>query len=146
MRILFVCLGNICRSPMAEAVMRHHIRARGLEEKVTVDSAGTGDWHAGECADPRTISTLRRHGIACEGAARQLRTNDFQDFDLILAMDSSNLRDIRNWLGADPAKVRLFVPQGVGDPYYGGPEGFEHMFHLIDDECRRILDEIQAGA
>lgn len=122
--------------------MRHHIRARGIEGRIEVDSAGTGDWHAGETADPRTLATLQRAGIPHLGRARQLREADFEDFDLILAMDAANLRDIQNWPKSVREKVRLFVPEGVPDPYYGGPDGFDLMYRRMDEECRRLLDEI----
>ena len=122
--------------------MRHHIRARGLEGQVEVDSAGTGDWHAGETADPRTLATLQRAGVPHHGQARQLREADFEDFDLILAMDAANLRDIQNWPKSVREKVHLFVPEGVADPYYGGPDGFDKMYHRIDEECVRLLSEL----
>lgn len=141
MKILFVCLGNICRSPMAEAVMQHHINARGLD--IQVDSAGTGGWHAGESADPRTIAALRPHGISCPSRARQLTSQDFQDFDLILAMDTQNLRDILAWRGAVPSKVRLFADIDVADPYYGGKDGFQHMFQIIENRTIELLDDLQ---
>jgi len=144
MKILFVCLGNICRSPMAEAVLRHMIRQRGLEDQIQVDSAGTGAWHAGEMADPRTLRTLKSKGVDHHGRARQLRSADFKDFDLIVAMDGQNLRDINAWAGADPSRVRMFSPGGIGDPYYGGPEGFETMYHDIVKGCEAILAEAEA--
>lgn len=143
MKILFVCLGNICRSPMAEAVLRHLAAERGIADRIHVDSAGTGAWHAGETADPRTIATLQRQGIVCPGQARQLTTQDFTDFDLIVAMDDQNLRDITRWPGARKEKVRIFTEGGIGDPYYGGPRGFDSMYYQIDEGCRAILAEIE---
>lgn len=124
---------------MAEAVLRHMAEAQGLGDRIVADSAGTGDWHAGEAADPRTMATLRSRGIACPGRARQLRTTDFEDFDLILAMDGQNLRDILAWRGARPEKVRLFGDRDLPDPYYGGPEGFDRMYDQIEAGCREIL-------
>lgn len=141
MKILFVCLGNICRSPMAEAVFSHLIHQQGLDSAFTVDSAGTGAWHAGESADPRTLAVLRDQGIAYDGRARQLRSQDFQEFDLILAMDRQNLQDILAWPGADKSKVALFGSKDVADPYYGGPDGFEKMFEIIESRCLTLIDE-----
>src|SRR3954447_16701919 len=94
-RLLFVCLGNICRSPTAEGVMRRLVRERGLEARVDVESAGTGDWHAGEPPDPRAADAARRRGTDLGGAARQVTPADFEHFDLLLAMDRDNLRDLR---------------------------------------------------
>src|SRR5213076_1397393 len=93
-RILFVCLGNICRSPTAEGVMRHLLRERGLQGEVEVESAGTGAWHVGSPPDDRATDAARRRGIALEGAARQVRLDDFEHFDQIVAMDRSNLQDL----------------------------------------------------
>lgn len=141
MKILFVCLGNICRSPMAEAIFLHLINERSLHDQVVVDSAGTGGWHAGESADPRTIATLAAHGIACSSVARQLTTGNFREFDRLLAMDSSNLREMRAWPGAIPDKVSLFLPYDVPDPYYGGSDGFNRMFDMLMQGCIDLLDE-----
>lgn len=125
---------------MAESVLRHLAIERGLE--VEVDSAGTGGWHAGEGADPRTIATLSRKNIACTGTARRLTREDFEEFDLLVAMDEQNMRDMQTWPGARREKIRLFAPGGIGDPYYGGPDGFDRMYHQIEAGCRAILDEI----
>lgn len=127
---------------MAEAVLRTMLVDRGLQDEIEVDSAGTGGWHAGESADPRTISTLVRKGIDCPSIARQLTTSDFEEFDLLVGMDDQNVRDISRWPGSRPEKVRLFTPGGIGDPYYGGPDGFERMYDQIEAGCRRILDEL----
>ena len=109
MRILFVCMGNICRSPTAEAVMRGLLRAEGLEHAVTLDSAGTGGWHAGAPPDARAVAAARSRGVVVEGAARQVTAADFDDFDLLLAMDRDNERELRAVApdGAARAKVRL---------------------------------------
>src|SRR5687768_10697322 len=122
MKVLFVCLGNICRSPTAEGVMRHLLRERGLEDEVTVESAGTGAWHVGEPPDRRSTDAARRRGIALEGAARQVRASDFEEFELIVAMDRSNLRDLLA-IAPDEAhdRIRLLLDEAdVPDPYYGG--------------------------
>ena len=137
--VLFVCLGNICRSPMADAIARHRY------PHLTVDSAGTGAYHVGEPADPRTLAVLRRHGIPYQGRARQVRRADFEDFELILAMDRSNQRDLLRIAPASRAhQVRLVLePLGegreVGDPYYGGPGGFDRAFEELDEAIGRWL-------
>lgn len=136
MRVLFVCTGNICRSPMAEAVFRHKVKLRRLE--IDVDSAGTGAWHAGEDADARALTTLKRRGIPSPTRARQVTSEDFGEFDLIFAMDRSHFEDLLAWPGADPTRVKLFLEGAdtpideVPDPYYGGEEGFEYFYELLD--------------
>jgi protein-tyrosine phosphatase len=158
-RLLFVCLGNICRSPTAEGVMRELVRDAGLEERVELDSAGTGDWHVGEPPDARATDAARRRGIELRGPARQVRLRDFEEFDLILAMDRSNLADLRR-LAPDEAaraKVRLLREfEGragsqssagdleVPDPYHGGSRGFEHVLDLLQAACASLLGRLQA--
>jgi protein-tyrosine phosphatase len=151
--ILFVCLGNICRSPTAEGVMRELLQREGLAESFALDSAGTGAWHIGESPDPRAAAAARARGIVLDGHARQIQRGDFQRFDLILAMDRSNLRDLQRAAPDDAAraKVRLlrdFDPNGsegcdVPDPYHGGPEGFERVLDLIEAACRGLLSEVR---
>ena len=144
MRILFVCLGNICRSPMAEALVRHKAALLGIE--VEVDSAGTGDWHVGQSADPHTIATLERYGIAAPSLGRRLRREDFTEFDEILVMDEQNRRNVLMWPGAIRAKVRLFDdPNEIADPYYGEPEGFETMYRQLDRATDRLLERLVAS-
>lgn len=147
MRILFVCMGNICRSPTAEGVMRHLLAQRGLDGEIELDSAGTGAWHAGEPPDPRATAAARRRGIALGGAARQVRPSDFEDFDLLVAMDRSNLRDLLA-LAPDEAarrKVRLLLDDAdVPDPYFGGERGFDEVLELVSGACERLLDELLA--
>jgi protein-tyrosine phosphatase len=145
-RILFVCMGNICRSPTAEGVMRHLIAERGLDGEIEVHSAGTGGWHAGSPPDARATATARARGITLEGGARQVTTADFQDFDLLVAMDRDNLRDLRAI--APPGtehKLRMLLADGrdVPDPYYGGPRGFEQVLDLVQTACEGLLDELQ---
>jgi protein-tyrosine phosphatase len=157
MRILFVCMGNICRSPTAEAVMRGLLRAEGLEQAVTIDSAGTGGWHAGDPPDARAVAAARTRAVVVEGAAREVTAADFDDFDLLLAMDRDNAREL---LARAPdrearAKVRLLreydlaaVAAGdldVPDPYYGGAYGFDHVLDLVEAACRGLLDEVRAA-
>jgi protein-tyrosine phosphatase len=146
MRILFVCMGNICRSPTAEGVMRHLLAERGLNGEIEVESAGTGGWHAGSPPDARAIATARARGITLEGAARQVTAADFEDFDLLVAMDRDNLADLRAI--APPGtehKLRMLVADGrdVPDPYYGGPRGFEEVLDLVETACEGLLDELQ---
>jgi len=144
-RILFVCLGNICRSPTAEGVMRHLLRERGLEDEVEVESAGTGAWHVGSPPDDRATDAARNRGIALEGAARQVRPDDFEQFDLIVAMDRQNLRDLLDLAPDDEAraKVRLLLDDAdVPDPYYGGGRGFDEVLDLVEEACEQLLDEV----
>lgn len=122
---------------MAEAILRHRAAEMGIE--IEVDSAGTGAWHAGEAADPRTLRTLRANGIAHHGRARQLKTADFTDFDLILTMDTQNLHDTLAWPGADTSRVRRFLDRDVPDPYYDHDRGFESVFEMLDEGCRNLL-------
>ena len=156
-RILFVCLGNICRSPTAEAVMRRLLRQEGLQDDVQVQSAGTGDWHAGRPPDPRATAAARVRGIALEGAARQLTPEDFERFDLIVAMDRGNLRDLLVLAPdeAAAARVRLlreFDPACAGapdldvpDPYHGGADGFERVLDLVEAACHGLVEELRAA-
>jgi protein-tyrosine phosphatase len=154
-RLLFVCMGNICRSPTAEGVMRHLLREEGLEDEITVDSAGTGAWHVGNPPDRRATAAAGARGIVLEGAARQVRPSDFDDHDLLLVADRENLADLRAIAPdeAARAKVRLlreFDPASDGaadldvpDPYYGGPDGFEDVLDLVEAACRGLLAEIR---
>jgi protein-tyrosine phosphatase len=148
MRILFVCMGNICRSPTAEGVMRRLLADAGLEDVVEVDSAGTGGWHAGEPPDARATIAARRRGVTLEGGARQVRPDDFDRFDLIVAMDRENLRDLHALAPDDVAreKLRLLAAdQDVPDPYYGGDRGFETVLDMVGAACRELLDELRAA-
>lgn len=145
MRILFVCLGNICRSPMAEALLRHKAALMGVD--VEVDSAGTGDWHVGASADPRTLATLERNGIAAPSVARQLRSEDFIEFDEILVMDRANLKTVLSWHGAIPEKVRLIDdPEEVADPYYDLAEGFDLTYAQLERAADRLVERFNATA
>jgi protein-tyrosine phosphatase len=142
-RLLFVCLGNICRSPTAEAVMRHVVAARGLEQEVVVDSAGTGAWHAGSPPDQRATAAARTRGITVQGAARKVTRADFEEFDLLLAMDDENLHDLLAVAPPDGRhKVRKLAAVDVPDPYYGGSDGFETVLDLVEEACVRLLDEV----
>jgi protein-tyrosine phosphatase len=152
--VLFVCLGNICRSPLAEGVFLHLVRTAGKEEHYRIDSAGTGDWHVGESPDSRSIEVALRHGIELAGSARQVRPEDFHTFDRIVAMDRDNLRDLRRIADGTGGKgvlslLREFDPEADGDlsvpdPYYGGPDGFERMFVMVHRSCVRLLASLDA--
>lgn len=153
-RVSFVCLGNICRSPTAEAVMRHLVHAAGLDERIEIDSAGTGDWHVGEPRDRRSSAVGKQRGVPLSGRARQFVAVDFARFDYILAIDRQNLVTLLALAPdeASRAKVRLlrsFDPVGpsgsadVPDPYYGGPQGFEEVFDICEAACRGLLEEIR---
>jgi protein-tyrosine phosphatase len=157
MRILFVCMGNICRSPTAEGVMRVLVREQGLDGRVEVDSAGTGNWHAGDPPDERAVAAARGRGIELDGAARQVTAADFDRFDLIVAMDRDNERALLALAPDDAAraKVRLlreFDPASVAageldvpDPYYGGPRGFERVLDIVTAGSRGLLDQVRAA-
>ena len=149
-RILFVCMGNICRSPLAESVFRHHARERGVEDRFVIDSAGTGDWHVGERPDGRMRDVARRRGVALDGRARQVGPRDFDRFDPLVCMDESNRRQLERF-GAPDDKLRLLLDadpsapvREVPDPYYGGRRGFETVYDLVDRACAALLDELLA--
>ena len=148
-RVLFVCLGNICRSPTAEGVMRRLVREAGLEDEIEIDSAGTGGWHVGAPPDARATEAARRRGTELAGAARRFDPRrDFDRFDLILAMDAENRRDLLA-LAPDEearAKVRMFRSgdRDVPDPYYGGPDGFEDVLDRVEEAARELLAELRS--
>ena len=149
--VLFVCLGNICRSPAAEAAFQHVVDEAGLTGDFVIDSAGTGAWHVGEQADPRMREAGRRRGMSVKSIARAVSPDDFDRFDHILAMDRSNLRALLRL--APPrhrAKIRLFrdldpeAPGGdVPDPYYGESDGFDEVLDMVSRTARALLDELR---
>lgn len=146
-RILFVCLGNICRSPLAEGILRH-VAGDGL---VDVDSAGTGGWHIGDPPDRRSIAVARKHGIdIARQRCRRVHAGDFEAFDLIFAMDASNLATLRAMAPLDAQhKLHLFLEytQGiiidVPDPYYEGPEGFETVYNMLFEGCMLLIGRLE---
>lgn len=160
-RVLFVCLGNICRSPTAEAVMAQLVAEAELEHAIELDSAGTGAWHVGSPPDERATAAAAARGIAMRGAARQVTTEDFERFDLLLAMDADNHRNLRDIAphAEAAAKVRMlreFDPTNAGvgatgstvsldvpDPYYGGEDGFDHVLDLVEAACAGLLAELR---
>ncbi len=151
-RICFVCLGNICRSPTAEAVMAHRLEFDDLDVHVEVESAGTGSWHAGHPPDERARDEAVRRGIAMGGTARQFVADDFARFDLVLAMDSDNAAALCALAPDDEARAKVhllreFDPethgdQDVPDPYFGGQEGFAHVFDMVDRSITGLIGHI----
>lgn len=145
--VLFVCLGNICRSPLAEGVFRELVTEEGLEARFLIDSAGTGAYHAGEAPDPRSVAVARDYGIQLTGLARQVTPHDLRNFDWVVAMDASNRRSLERFTGtARLVMMRDFDPEEPGgdvpDPYYGGPGGFDDVFSILARSCRQLLDEL----
>jgi low molecular weight protein-tyrosine phosphatase len=144
--VLFVCLGNICRSPLAEGVFRALVEEAGLANRFTIDSAGTGAWHEGNPPDPRSIEIAAKYGIDISAQrARQVRHEDFQKFETILAMDNENLSVLRRKAGTKPTRIQLFLntpPMSVPDPYYGGPDGFENVYQLVRSGSEDFLKSV----
>jgi protein-tyrosine phosphatase len=153
-RILFVCMGNICRSPTAEGVFSALAQDEGVD--VDVDSAGTGGWHVGAAPDERATAAAAARGIELTGGARQVRVQDFDEFDLIVAMDADNVAGLQQVApdGEAAEKIRLFRefdPEAVAagdldvpDPYYGGPDGFEDVLDMTERASRGLLEEVRS--
>jgi protein-tyrosine phosphatase len=152
--VLFVCLGNICRSPLAEGVFLHLALERGVHDRFRVDSCGTGGWHVGERPDKRAQAVAHRNGVALVSRARRLDApGDFRRFDLIVPMDNANLRDLLDE-GAPAERTRLlrsWDPDLAGadtrdldvpDPYYGGGDGFDEVFRMVHRACSGMLDDL----
>lgn len=147
-KVLFVCLGNICRSPLAEGVFRHQIKERGIEDSFLVDSCGTAAYHIGELPDERSVANAKQNGVDYTHRARQFKAKDFVDFDVILPMDEPNRSDmmrIKPHEGkAAVFKMRHFdllnLDADVPDPYYGGPQGFQEVFDIVDRSCSELID------
>ncbi|PVB61213.1 low molecular weight protein-tyrosine-phosphatase [Labrenzia sp. 011] len=148
--LLFVCLGNICRSPLAEGVFRSLVEAKGESDRFTLDSAGTGAWHIGKPPDPRSIDIAAKHGVDLSmQRARQVAPEDFARFDIILAMDADNLAALRAARHSGTARIRLLLddpPMDVPDPYFGGPQGFENVYRLVRSGCERLLEALDRPA
>ena len=153
-RLCFVCLGNICRSPTAEGIMRSLLEEAGLEEIVEVDSAGTGADHVGEEPDPRTHEAAAENGVSLAGSARQFEIEDFDEFEYVLAMDGENRDELSSLAPDEEAEEKIFLvrdfesnarrDQDVPDPYYGGSDGFEKTFQILDRACRGLLEHLVA--
>ncbi len=153
-RVCFVCLGNICRSPTAEGTMRRLVETQGLAEHIAIDSAGTAAYHVGERPDRRARIAAERRGLSLESRARHFVSADFERLDYVLAMDASNLADLRALPGADAFAGHLgllrdfdpIAPKGsdVPDPYYGGDRGFDEVLDLCEAACRGLLDHVRS--
>lgn len=149
--VLFVCLGNICRSPSAEGVFRQMACQKGVADSLHIDSCGTGNWHIGKAPDARATEAAGRRGVDIgELRARQIRVDDLDRFDYVLVMDRENLADVRDlWHQNGGTEPRLFLEFGnsgqaeVPDPYFGGEDGFERVLDLIDDASRGLLEDVQ---
>ncbi|WP_340105128.1 low molecular weight protein-tyrosine-phosphatase [Rhodohalobacter sp. 8-1] len=151
-KIVFVCLGNICRSPTAEGVFQHLVNERGLQSYFYVDSAGTSAYHIGELANSKSRETAREYGIELRSRARRFEDEDLQEFDLIVVMDKENLENIK---ALDPESnfkdkivlLREYDPAPgdgeVPDPYYGGLDGFQNVFNIVKRSCKALLDELE---
>jgi protein-tyrosine phosphatase len=148
-RVLFVCLGNICRSPLAEGIFLHQVRQRGLEARYSADSAGTGNWHVGETPDPRSITAAKKRGVHLPSLCRQVKSADFREFDVILAMDKNNRSELNALCPPElRGKIRLMRDYDAGsdrgkdvpDPYYGGPAEFDAVYQMLDRCCAAFLD------
>ncbi len=152
-RVCFVCLGNICRSPTAEGVFRHLVAEAGLSASFEIDSAGTAGYHSGDAPDHRARAAGRRAGIVIDGEARAFSRADFARFDHVIAMDPANVRDLRQMAPSQEAasKIRLlrsFDPEAaadapVPDPYYGDDAGFDHVLELCRSACRHLLEQVR---
>jgi protein-tyrosine phosphatase len=151
-KLLFVCMGNICRSPAAEGVMKKMVTDSGLDSQVHIDSAGTGGWHSGARADHRMRAAATARGYDLTSMARQVKETDLAEFDLVLVMDQQNHRDLRAFdrEHLHDAKVHFFCEyctqhdtKEVPDPYYGGEQGFENVLNLLEDGCAGLLKQVQ---
>jgi protein-tyrosine phosphatase len=152
-KVLFVCMGNICRSPTAEGVFRHKVNAAGLDKRIQIDSAGTHAYHVGEQPDQRAQAAARKRGFdLSQQRARRVYANDFEEYDYVLAMDEANYSDLVS-ICPGPLRERIYLlldfahnsnTREVPDPYYGGDHGFEHVLDLIEDAADGLLGHIQA--
>ncbi|MGZ6825962.1 MAG: low molecular weight protein-tyrosine-phosphatase [Mycobacteriales bacterium] len=146
-KVVFVCTGNICRSPTAEAVLRHQLAEAGLEDEVVVSSAGTGGWHVGEDADPRSLQALRDRGYDLRHTARRFDAAWFDDHELVVALDRGHQAELRAL--RPTAEVRLlrdWDPEGPGDvpdPYYGGAQGFADVLDVVERSCEQMVEELR---
>ncbi len=157
LRICFVCMGNICRSPTAEAIMRHQVTEAGMVDRVEIESAGTGDWHVGEAPDPRAAAEGRRRGLHVSGEGRQFRAHDFARFDLVVAMDRENEASLSGIAPDESARSRVHLLRAfheesrlagaldVPDPYFGGDNGFAMVFDIVENGCRGLLAHLTEG-
>lgn len=159
-KVLFVCLGNICRSPLAEAILTHKVKEKGLANSIVADSCGTSDFHIGELPDERTLACATKHQLSIQHRGRQILRSDFKGFDYFIAMDTSNYDNVQKLAGKYKIMPKnLFLMsnfkngldfQDVPDPYYGGEEGFEQVYKIldssIDELLRRLENELEKDA
>jgi protein-tyrosine phosphatase len=157
-RVLFVCHGNICRSPLAEAVFRNIVQEAGVSEEFEIDSAGTSSYHEGEAPDPRTCAEASARGIMLNHSSRPVNPRDFDTYDYILAMDAENMAGLRRLCGSSGdavnAAVRLLrsfdatsgADAEVPDPYYGGPRGFSDVHDMVERACRGLLAHLRGAS
>ena len=150
--ILFVCMGNICRSPTGEGVLQHLVDSRNLGDRIRIDSAGTIGYHTGKPADSRMRAAAKKRGYDLLSRARQVTPTDLEVFQLVIAMDSDNHDDVCSIHQQPLAKIKMLSafldgtwPRNVPDPYYGGPDGFEYVLDMIEAACPAILDELLNG-
>lgn len=150
-KVVFVCLGNICRSPSGEGIFTSFVNERGYSDVIDIDSAGTSAYHVGEHADSRMRKHASRKGYRLESRSRQFVLSDLESFDYIIAMDSSNYRDIIRLDRSNSYKDKVFMMcdfskeyfnQDIPDPYYGGPEGFDTVIHMLEEACSGLLEYI----
>ncbi|MBC8285137.1 MAG: low molecular weight phosphotyrosine protein phosphatase [Nitrospinae bacterium] len=152
--VCFVCHGNICRSPLAQGVMETLVKREGLEKTILISSAGVSGWHVGEPPDDRMRDTARSHGVSLNSRGRHFQANDYQELDLVLAMDHSNLNTLKELRPTTETNDKLFLfrsfdPQNNGDldvpdPYYGGGQGFELVYEMVERTCPKILEHLTA--
>lgn len=153
-RVLFVCLGNICRSPLAEALFRHHAEARGVADRFEIDSAGTSAYHQGAPPDERSSATARSRGVLLTGKSRQIAPADLRHYHYVLVMDAENLHAVQRLARDSPSTARVHRLRewdteadslDVPDPYYGGSGGFDHVHDVVDRSCKALLDSLLAN-
>ena len=153
-KILFVCLGNICRSPAAEGVFLAKLAEKGLESSYEVDSAGTSGWHIGERADGRMIKSAAQRNYDLQSRSRKVLDSDFDEYDLIIAMDRSNVQNMQKMCGGRKHHAKYYLMtdfcqkyrgvEEVPDPYYGGEDGFNHVLDLLEDACEEFIKKLEA--
>ncbi|MBT3366360.1 MAG: low molecular weight phosphotyrosine protein phosphatase [Nitrospina sp.] len=151
--VCFVCLGNICRSPLAQGVFEALVKNEGLQDRIIISSAGVGNWHVGNPPDARMQQTARKHGIHLTSRGRQFQAGDFKRMDLVLAMDQSNLSALQQMQPASELQDKLFLfrtfdPDNNGDlevpdPYYGGDHGFETVYQMVERTCPKVLERLK---
>ena len=152
-KVCFVCLGNICRSPLAQGVFEALVKEEGLQDRIIISSAGVSAWHVGNPPDGRMQQTARDHGILLNSRARQFQSSDFEQMDLVLAMDHSNLSALKQMSTEPELQDKLFLfrsfdPDNNGDldvpdPYYGGDQGFENVYQMVERTCPKVLDHLK---